>query len=236
MSKLVITLGIAFGFLLLALAAEVWYLLCWKKRRTHAAIEIDQRGTTNDVKGIVNNEPDLELGSNNNEVDDVALKTLEEEGVEEELKRLHNLAGPPRFLFTIKEETKEDLESEDGKSKCENIGSRKGSRTRSLSDLMVAIDTPFLNPVASSTLKSSLDSYMEQGFNPVFESSLELELNNFRSSPPPKFKFLRDAEEKLFRRLVEEAQRKAQMSIVSVPESEVQVQQDVITEFSSSSS
>ncbi|RVW57018.1 hypothetical protein CK203_070516 [Vitis vinifera] len=33
--------------------------------------------------------------------------------------RLHNLAGPPRFLFTIKEETKEDLESDDGKSKGE---------------------------------------------------------------------------------------------------------------------
>ncbi|MED6107835.1 hypothetical protein PIB30_017917 [Stylosanthes scabra] len=32
--------------------------------------------------------------------------------------------------------------------------------------------------------------------------------NRFRSSPPPKFKFMRDAKEKLYRRLVEEGGRK----------------------------
>ena len=62
------------------------------------------------------------------------LKPIGEEGVESELMRLHNLACPPRFLSTIKEGTEENLESEDGKS-------RKGSRTRSLSDLTVAVDT-----------------------------------------------------------------------------------------------
>ncbi|TYJ41944.1 hypothetical protein E1A91_A03G054900v1 [Gossypium mustelinum] len=116
--------------------------------------------------------------------------------------RLHNLAGPPRFLFTINEETKEDLDSEDGRSKGEK--SRKGSRTRSLSDLMLTIDTPLASPPPLNPL----DSYHHQGFNPLFESSTDGggELNKLRpsssSSPPPKFKFLRDAEEKLLRKLM----------------------------------
>ncbi|KAK6144595.1 hypothetical protein DH2020_021415 [Rehmannia glutinosa] len=121
-----------------------------------------------------------------------------EEGVEAELMRIHNLCGPPRFLFTIKEESKEDLESDDGKS-------RKGSRTRSLSDLV-------LTPLSSPPVKTphSLDSYNTHGFNnPLFESLSEAELNRLRSSPPPKFKFLKDAEDKLLRRLLEEeAERK----------------------------
>ena len=48
-------------------------------------------------------EPNLELGSSK----DILLKAFGKVGVE--LLR----AGPPRFLFTIKEETKEDLESEE---------------------------------------------------------------------------------------------------------------------------
>ncbi|KAH6765634.1 hypothetical protein C2S52_016617 [Perilla frutescens var. hirtella] len=145
---------------------------------------------------------DLEIGGTNKEL---GLKC--EEGIEAELMRVHNLCGPPRFLFTIKEESKEDLESEDGKS-------RKGSRARSLSDLVIAVDggtTPFLSPLSSPTLRapSSLDSYNHHGINPLFESIPEAELNRLRSSPPPKFKFLRDAEDKLLRRLMqEEAERK----------------------------
>ena len=93
-------------------------------------------------------EPEMEL--------DLLHKPFGEEGtVESELMRLHNLAGPPRFLFPIKEETKEDLESEDR--------SRKGSRTRSLSDLMLTIDTPFLTPVASSPLKCCLQHAWHKG-------------------------------------------------------------------------
>ncbi|KAL7204598.1 hypothetical protein ACSBR2_017636 [Camellia fascicularis] len=34
-------------------------------------------------------------------------------------------------------------------------------------------------------------------------------MNRLRSSPPPKFKFLRDAEEKLMRRLMEEAEKRS---------------------------
>ncbi|XP_061373223.1 uncharacterized protein LOC133315586 [Gastrolobium bilobum] len=242
-SGLGIALSLVFGCLVLALVAAVLcYMLWWKKRRTHTGIGINHG---NDVKGMKlfgfcwktpsttnrvsvtndseneSHEPDLELGTGK----DLLLKAFGGEGVESELMRLHNLAGPPRFLFTIKEETKEDLESEDGKSRGDR--SRKGSRTRSLSDLMVTIDTPFLNSMASSPLK--FDSYKHQGFNPLFESSVESELSRFRSSPPPKFKFLRDAEEKLYRRLIEEAKRKAQMNYGSVPEIELKDSPNSIT-------
>lgn len=242
-SGLGLSLSIVFGCLLLALVAELYYLLWWKKRITDREIEDEYRNfakellhlvcwkrpsslhsTINDRKEIGDpdandgHEPvDLELGSSK----DVLLKANNgEEGVESELMRLHNLAGPPRFLFTIKEETKEDLESEDGKSR----GSRKGSRTRSLSDLILSVDTPFLTPLASPRLKSSpldpLDSYKHHGFNPLFESSTgATELNRFRSSPPPKFKFLRDAEEKLYRRLMEEAEKRASQNSASAPDS-----------------
>ncbi|KAJ1376584.1 hypothetical protein SESBI_49784 [Sesbania bispinosa] len=231
-----IALSVVFGCLVLALVAQLYYFLWWK-RRTHVDIEMVQR---NYAKGLfywgcwktpcssmhvtntvtrhpetTSHEQDLELGTGK----DLLLKSSGEEGVESELMRLHNLAGPPRFLFTIKEETKEDLESEDGKSRGDR--SRKGSRTRSLSDLMLAIDTPFLSPVASSPMKcplDPLDSYKHQGFNPLFESSAESEFNRFRSSPPPKFKFLRDAEEKLYRKLTEEAKKKALENHGSVQE------------------
>ncbi|XP_027341605.1 uncharacterized protein LOC113854663 [Abrus precatorius] len=234
-----IVLSLVFGCLLLALVAQLYYFLWWKKRRTHVDVEMDHgnyakglfhwgclktpfnmhatniAGSLSKDPETTSHEADLESG----EGKDLLHKSFGEEGVECELMRLHNLAGPPRFLFPIKEETKEDLESEDGKSRWDR--SRKGSRTRSLSDIMLAIDTPFLTPVASSPLKcplDPLDSYKHQGFNPLFESSAELEFNRFRSSPPPKFKFLRDAEEKLHRKLVEEARRKALENHGSIPE------------------
>jgi len=223
-----VALSLVFGcLLLLALCAQLYYFLWWKKRRVQMDIPMDHGdyakgvfywgcwktpcsmhggnagGVVRDMENTIH-EPEMEL--------DLLQKSFGEEGVESELMRLHNLAGPPRFLFPIKEETKEDLESEDGKSRGDR--SRKGSRTRSLSDIMLTIDTPFLTPVASSPLKcplalDPLHCYKHQGFNPLFESSAELDYNRFRSSPPPKFKFLRDAEEKLQRRLMEEARRKS---------------------------
>ncbi|KAF5744618.1 hypothetical protein HS088_TW07G00193 [Tripterygium wilfordii] len=135
--------------------------------------------------------------------------------------RLHNLAGPPRFLFTIKEETKEDLESEDGKSRGD-CKSRKSSRTRSLSDLILAVDTPYVSPLASPPFKAPLDSYFHHGFNPLFESTTEAELNRLRSSPPPKFKFMRDAEEKLQRKFMEEAERKKSENVLCAQDSQVE--------------
>ncbi|OIW03964.1 hypothetical protein TanjilG_30240 [Lupinus angustifolius] len=149
---------------------------------------------------------DLELGAEKN---DMLVKSFGEESVESELMRLHNLAGPPRYLFTIKEETKEDLEGEDEEKSRTKKGSRR-RRRRSLSDLMLLIDTP----LSTSPLKSflhPLDSYKQQGFDPLFESSsAKSELSNMfsPSSPPSKFKFLKDAEDKLYTRLVEEIRKK----------------------------
>lgn len=119
------------------------------------------------------------------------LKPIEEDDdtVEAELMRLQGL---PRFLFTIKEETREELESEDGRS-------RMGSRGRSLSDLFVASSTPFLTPLASPP-------FFAPPLTPMFEYSCEEEFIKTWSSPPPQFKFLRDAEEKLQRKkLMEDA-------------------------------
>jgi hypothetical protein len=231
---LTLTLSLVFGFFILCLFVQIFYFLWWKKRRTNLDIEMEQSNYSkgvfywscwkksscslhaNDTTNCVireiettNHEQDLELGVDGK---DMLLKSNGEESLELELMRLHNLPGPPRFLFTITEETREDLESEDGKSKCGR--SRKGSRTKSLSDF---IDSP---------MKCSLDpleSYKHQGFNnPLFESTAESEFNRFRSSPPPKFKFLRDAEEKLYRRLMEESRRKTlEENHDSVSESEV---------------
>ncbi|KAE9585713.1 hypothetical protein Lal_00009924 [Lupinus albus] len=230
-SELSISLSLVFGCLMLALAAQFFYFLWWKKRITHTEdIEMDQANyakglfycgflktpfsihatktsmnVTNESETKKSNEvQDLELGDDC--MDHILVKSFGEESVESELIRLHNLPCPPRFLFTIKEETNEDLEAED-EDKC---------RSRKCSDIMLSIDNSFLTPLSTSPLKSPLDpldSYNHQGFNPLFESSsssLESEIYMFRSSssPPPKFKFMKDAEEKLYRKLVEETTRK----------------------------
>ncbi|KFK27464.1 hypothetical protein AALP_AA8G386500 [Arabis alpina] len=229
-SGLGIGLSLVFGFLLLALVAEIYYLLRWKKHKKRVisqeseeereeeqqqigyakeliqlfcfkkpqSLQANNGGREGEISRNQDVNPDLELG---------LMKHLNggDLGFEAELMKLHN----QRFLFTIMEETKADLESDDGKSK---LGSR--SRRRSLSDLPNDYNTPGFTPLASpTTLKSSspLESYSHHGFNPLFESNGELEFNKFfrsSSSPPPKFKFMRDAEEKLRRRMIEEAKRR----------------------------
>lgn len=240
-----IGLSFIFGCIFLGVVAEIYYVLWWKKRNaTGRAVKhqfytnhikqiphlfcwkkpgSEPTSKTQQVTNSVTNpdantgpEPDLELGPTKELLQQH--KGYGEEGVEAELMRLHNLCGPPRFLFTINEETKEDLESIDGRS-------RIGSRTRSLSDFFVSIETPSLTPLASPTVKgfnnNPLDSY--NGFNPLFESFSEVsEINKMRaSSPPPKFKFLRDAEEKLLRKLMEETEKRAKNHYGSVQDSVV---------------
>ncbi|KAK6935886.1 hypothetical protein RJ641_032916 [Dillenia turbinata] len=235
-----IALTIVFGCVLLALIAQLFYLLWWKKRVSNKGIEVnslkyaigvfyflcwkrpithDGSENTEELTASVRNSDanchelvDPEIGNTK----DVVLRAFGDEGVETELMRLHNLSGPPKFLFTIKEETKEDLESDDGKSRG---GSRKGSRTRSLSDLLVAVETPFLSPLSSPRVNPSV-------FNPLFESSIESELNRLRSSPPPTLKFLRDAEEKLYKRLIAEAEKRAQKNCGSLQDCGVKACED----------
>ncbi|KAJ0909254.1 hypothetical protein HanRHA438_Chr07g0319541 [Helianthus annuus] len=132
-------LSVVFGCLLLALIAEIYYLLWWKKRvparellylfccKKHSSLR-----STGLVKDTQVHEPQASSPSpspssstSSSWVRSVT-QDYDDMSVETELLRLHSLCGPgpPRFLFTIKEETKEDLESEDR--------SKNGSRGRSL--------------------------------------------------------------------------------------------------------
>ncbi|KAL2549992.1 uncharacterized protein Fot_11522 [Forsythia ovata] len=140
----------------MGLVAELYYLLWWKKRMVNSSSEIEKNSclfcwkkpnsvnnsqehtvsVTNPIKSTNGHEEiDLKLRSSKESL----LKGYGKDGVETELMRLHNLYGLPRFLFTIKEESNEDLESDDEKSKGDR-SSRKGSRTRSLSDLFIDVD------------------------------------------------------------------------------------------------
>lgn len=208
-SGLEIGLSFVCGCVLLCFAAELYYLLWWKKRRvdienqslslsssscssnytpTHLSSCISCWKNPNSSKPTKTheNKQDPEMGLE----EDVILKGSVEESMDLELMRLHNLQGPPRFLTTINEETKEELESQ---------RSRKGSRTRSLSDLFGHLDTPDqASPPLKGLQLQNLEGFHHHGLNPLFET----EIKKMRSSPPPTFKFLRDAEEKLLRRLM----------------------------------
>lgn len=234
LSSLGIGLSLVSGFLLLALIAELYYLFLWKKKVTNREMEEDYQSPTRELLYIfcwkkpsffrstalnpqeVCSSVHIPNGSDDAHIDSGSNKDFliplggGEESVEAELMRLHSLSGPPRFLFTIKEETKEDLESESGRS-------RKGSRGGSLSDLLLPVETPFLTPLSSPPFftppLTPMDSYRHHGFNPLFESSRNDDLTiKVRSSPPPKFKFLKDAEEKLYRKTLMEEALKAQRS------------------------
>ncbi|KAA8534225.1 hypothetical protein F0562_031582 [Nyssa sinensis] len=184
-------------------AREFLYMFCWKKPSSLSSTALNPQELCSSVR-ITNthvHDPQAQLHMHSSM--DFLFKPFGEDGAETELMRLQNLSGPPRFLFTIKEETKEDLESEDGRSRGDK--SRKGSRNRSLSDLLLTVETPFLTPLASPPyftppLTPMDSSYNQHGFNPLCESSTDAEFNRIRSSPPPKFKFLKDAEDKLYRR------------------------------------
>lgn len=245
LSSIGLGLSLVFACLLLALVAEIYYLLWWKRRIIRREIENDYRNnparefmymfcwkkkSPTILSSSVNptntpqtqqsdSYPDFQFHAQNK---DYWPKPFDENGIEFETQLI---TGPPRFLFTIKEETREDLESEDGKS-------RKGKG--SLSDLLKRIETPYLTPLSSPPFltppltpmgSSSCHSTHSGGggggsggggdgggYNPFCEASSDAEFNKIiKASPPPKFKFLRDAEEKLERKimLMEEAKRKA---------------------------
>lgn len=225
-----LALSVVFGCLLLALVAEIYYLLWWKRRFRNREIEDGYNSSPatreffymfcwkkpSSLSSTALNPQELteastthvqESLSNGQSGKDFWFRPFGEDSVEAELLGLQNLSGPPRFLFTIKEETKEDLESEEGGGK-----SRKSSRTRSLSDLVLNPETPFLTPLTSPSYftppRTPMDTlYNHNGFNPLYESTSDAEFNKIKSSPPPTFKFLRDAEDKLQKKkLLEEAE------------------------------
>lgn len=150
---------------------ELFFLLCWKKQPASSMRALNLRHHLRDANVITNgSEAASRLHHRHNDGlvvtqrspdqspirTDFMTKFFPAEGMDAELMRLHGLLGPPRILFTIKEETKEDLDSEDGRSRK----SRRGSRSRSLSDLLAHIgggsgtitpinNTPFVTPPSS---------------------------------------------------------------------------------------
>lgn len=207
LSKLGVGLTVVSALLLLALAAELYYLLVHKRRQLRRAAAISDAASSPSsssrellqlfcfkkppaLASTYAQEPRQAVA----EVVDEEEEDDDDETVEAQLMRLGSLVGPPRLLFTIKEETKEDLESEDGRSRC--------GRSRSLGDLLHCSETPFLTPASSP-----LPPAMEKSYNPLFESPASSPAA-VAASPPPKLQFLKDAEEKLYRRaLAEEAKR-----------------------------
>ncbi|KAL1558666.1 hypothetical protein AAHA92_09103 [Salvia divinorum] len=208
-SGLGIGLSLVFGFILMGLVAELCYLLWWKKRTAYsrtAKIEYLEkfsfplcwknsdsvggggRELTNSIRSQFEQE-DVEAGLSKSESE---AKGYGEEGVELELMRLHNLCGPPRFLFTIKEESREDLESEDGKSRISN-------------SMSFGIGSPIPSPAFRA-------SNFWSG-----EAMTEAEVNRLRSSPPPTFKFLKDADDKFIKKQEEERRRSREKEVDDVP-------------------
>ncbi|XP_061996738.1 uncharacterized protein LOC133714604 [Rosa rugosa] len=268
LSSVGLGLSVVFGCLFLALIAELYYLLWWKKRLTNREIEDDYSSPSKEVfymfcwrrtsKSLSHmaqspqqlcssfritdtlvHQPNAQLqlhmhtASNN----DLLLKPFEEDELDAELMRLQSASGPPRHLFTIVEETKEDLESEDAKSRCGDK-SQKGSRSKSLSDLLITVETPYLTPLGSPTLftppLTPVDSHNQHGFNfssPLFESKSDAEFNRIRSSPPPKFKFLQEAEEKLRVKLKEQAEEGLQKNDGPVEEKESKASKASMSKF-----
>lgn len=237
-----IVAGLLLGFLSVAAAGKLYHLLPCNKKRvssdSHRPEDVQlKQEIRNAAAGWLFCRPkpySLHNTKNNNAVtrqrdddnEDVELglgfrmKSFVEEGVEAELMRLPNFCGPPRVLFTIMEETPEDLASEDGNLKCRTTSTR-------LIDLMRAADANFQLESPAKKKPSSSPLYSNKFVNnPLFECSVEAELNRLMASPPPKFKFLRDAEEKLLKKLEAERQQQRQpcSEVVSVPAHNVHVQ------------
>ncbi|KAK8546155.1 hypothetical protein V6N13_067384 [Hibiscus sabdariffa] len=195
LSSVGLGLSIVFGSLLLALVAELYYLLWWKKRLTskrdlfymfclktsssssssssmaHSALNPQEIRITID-------EPQQQQSHQFSHMQS-KLKPFDDE-----------LMRPPRVLFTIVEETKEDLEE------CEEAKSRP-----KFGSMLLGVETPYFTPIASPPF---LTPPHTTPLNPLFESASDAEFNKTRASPPPKLKFLKEAEEKLHKRMLME--------------------------------
>ncbi|KAG2309348.1 hypothetical protein Bca4012_081681 [Brassica carinata] len=213
LSSVGLALSIVFGCLLLALLAELYYLLWCKKRRRPNQRNDYSTPATRKLLFILccsSANPSPSSNPKPNETQQQCLPPDDGFG---------NVVGPglvPRFLFTIVEETVEEMESEEGVS----------TKGKSLNDLFLDMESgsspPYLTPRASPSfftppftpLTESCSSVRKEGISSLFESSTDAEFNRLvRSSPLsssqspsslPRFKFLRDAEEKLNKRKVME--------------------------------
>lgn len=217
-------LSLVFGCLLLALLFEIYYLLWWKNRIIKRSNEdgYQNRPATDFFYKFCCKKPSSSSTTGAREISfsETISQTPQAHEIHANSNDNNNLQfnpfgsedSIPRYLFSIEEETRSDLESENGRSSFDI--SRKQSRSKSLSDLLHNIDeTPFLTPVTSPPYftppltppSSSSDNHNQKGcFNPFLESESDAVFNTLGSSPPPKLKFLRDAEDKLYSKKIME--------------------------------
>ena len=220
LSSVGVGLAVVSSLLLLALTAELYYIFVHKRRqrRRAAAISDAASSPSSSSRELLQlfcfKKPPAVLASTYVVPEPASAVAVavdgsggddDDETVEAQLMRLGSIVGPTRLLFTIKEETREDLESEDG--------GRRG-RSRSLGELLHCAETPpFLTPRASPSPVPT--AAMDNSYNPLFKSPAASPGPGAAPavSPPPKFQFLRDAEEKLYRRaLAEEEAMRARRS------------------------
>lgn len=209
LSDLGIGLSFVFGCLFLALIAEVYYLLWWKKRLVNRDMEQEDYNsstTTREFMDLFCWKKPLSMNSRDPTPVEIRASTRITDDSGNGSARFKPLGGGgedgfttfqnhfpdrdhPRLLFTIEEET-EDLESQDGCSSRMSLGD------------VVVMETPYVTPFSSPPfctppLTPMNCRYDQHGFNPLFESFKEDgSIWVTAPSPPPKFKFLRDAEEK----------------------------------------
>ncbi|KAK8542225.1 hypothetical protein V6N13_137201 [Hibiscus sabdariffa] len=198
LSSVGLGLSIVFGSLLLALVAELYYLLWWKKKLTSKreilymfCLKTSSTSSSSVAHSALNpqeiritiDEPQQEQ-SNHFHRHHLQSKLKPFDGMGTELLR------PPRFLFTIVEETKEDLDQLEEAKSMAKLGS-----------MLVSVETPYLTPIASPPFFTPPRT---PPLNPLFESSSDAEFNRSAAAPPPKLKFLKEAEEKLHQRMLME--------------------------------
>ncbi|GMJ11921.1 hypothetical protein HRI_004861300 [Hibiscus trionum] len=203
LSSVGLGLTIVFGSLLLALLAELYYLLWWKKRLINKreffymfCLKTSSSSSSSMAHSALNPQ-EIRITMDEQQEQSHQFHRLQSklkpfDGMGSELMR------PPRFLFTIVEETMEDLDQcEEPKPKAK-FGS-----------VLLSVETPYLTPIASPPFFTPPHT---PPLNPLFESASDAEFNrSIRSSPssssaspPPKLKFLKEAEEKLHKRMLME--------------------------------
>ncbi|KAL9230555.1 hypothetical protein vseg_005893 [Gypsophila vaccaria] len=219
-------LSVLFTCLLLALVGEIYYLLWWKRRRiivNRNDIDIENDNHTTDCSKKSSSSYNSLCCQNNQAAPSVVnistnitqqhhspILPQEVHSCPEykapEGQNGHFSSGPaPGSLFTIKEETTEEIIMESAsleEGKCSLITGETERSRKSLNDLLKCVDnvTPYVTPSSSPPfLTPSTPNEHLSG------CSDEVGLNNgaynkLWSSPPPKFKFLRNAEEKLVRK------------------------------------
>ncbi|CAH8337238.1 unnamed protein product, partial [Eruca vesicaria subsp. sativa] len=154
LSSVGLALSIVFGCLLLALLAELYYLLwCKKRRSTTTRLDLQNDYSTPATRELLFI---LCCSTNASSSSPPSFSSPKPIGTQQQQCLLPsdeggfgNVVGPglvPRFLFTIVEETVEEMESEDGVS----------TKGKSLNDLFLNMESgstpPFLTPRASPSL------------------------------------------------------------------------------------